>query len=357
MTAQESFAPPPIPRQIDEALDPGWWSAALSHSSGDEIEVIAVRETWRQVNMATKLRVKLEYGTAPSDLGTTFCIKAVLGEDRIAAMSAQATGNEARFYSEIAPTIGVRVPDAVYASVDPGTGHGVVVMDDVSARGGSFLQAAQPYTVDQAAQSLDQLALLHARTWNRSGTAQAPWLENRLARLVAQPIVPTTELERLLAGDRGRTLPDALLDGDRLHAALRLLSQRDDPASACLVHGDAHAGNIFVLHGAVGLIDWQLLQVNTWALDVAYHVVATLDVPERREHEKPLLRAYLSSLDGYGADAPRWNDAWRAFRECLVYGYYLWAATRFVDPAVVNTFAHRLGTAVDDHDTYALLGA
>ena len=45
-----------------------------------------------------------------------------------------------------------------------------------------------------------------------------------------------------------------------------------------LVHGDAHAGNIFRTDRGSGLIDWQVLQRGTWAIDVAYHLCAVLPV-------------------------------------------------------------------------------
>jgi hypothetical protein len=39
----------------------------------------------------------------------------------------------------------------------------------------------------------------------------------------------------------------------------------------------------------------------------------------------------------------------------MVYGYYLWAITRKVDPQITNAFVHRLGTAAHELDSFALL--
>jgi hypothetical protein len=40
----------------------------------------------------------------------------------------------------------------------------------------------------------------------------------------------------------------------------------------------------------------------------------------------------------------------------VVYGYYLWAITRRVEPAITNVFVNRLGNAVARHESYRLLG-
>ena len=46
----------------------------------------------------------------------------------------------------------------------------------------------------------------------------------------------------------------------------------------CLVHADAHVGNLYrTPDDRIGIIDWQLVQGNWWGLDVAYHVAAALD--------------------------------------------------------------------------------
>lgn len=65
---------------------------------------------------------------------------------------------------------------------DAGTGcAGVVLSGDVAARGATFLDTLSPYTADQVAESLEQYAILHGRTWGRAQSAE-PWLAPRLGR-------------------------------------------------------------------------------------------------------------------------------------------------------------------------------
>lgn len=87
-----------------------------------------------------------------------------------------------------------------------------------------------------------------------------------------------------------------------------------------------------------------------WSLDVGYHIASTLTVDERRRTERDLLRHYLDCLASHGVTPPPWDDAWRAIAFGMVHGFYLWGITTKVQPAVIATLLHRLGTAVADHD-------
>jgi hypothetical protein len=73
------------------------------------------------------------------------------------------------------------------------------------------------------------------------------------------------------------------------------------------------------------------------------------------KEERRLLEHYLDLARGYGLPMPSAEDAWLQYRECVVYGYYMWGITRTVAPEVIIEFTDRLGRAVMRHDSYALL--
>jgi aminoglycoside phosphotransferase (APT) family kinase protein len=123
-----------------------------------------------------------------------------------------------------------------------------------------------------------------------------------------------------------------------------------------LLHGDCHAGNIFRAPAGFGLIDWQIVQRGGWALDVAYHLSAVLDVRLAEREERTLLNHYLDIARSLGNSVPSREHAWEQYRKSMVYGYYLWAITRRVEPAITNVFVNRLGSAIERHDSYSLLG-
>jgi aminoglycoside phosphotransferase (APT) family kinase protein len=152
-------------------------------------------------------------------------------------------------------------------------------------------------------------------------------------------------------------LPAAIKDAARLAAGMRQLGQSDESGTTCLVHGDAHAGNVFLNpDGSVGVIDWQVVHRGNWACDVAYHIGAVLSVETREKAERDLLAHYLDRLAAHGGQPPSWDVAWDSYRRFLVYGYFLWAMTRFVDEDITVEFVKRLGTAVAQHESFEVIG-
>ena len=85
-------------------------------------------------------------------------------------------------------------------------------------------------------------------------------------------------------------------DAAVLIEGMNALARQDAELPQTLVHGDAHAGNIYQTAQGPGLIDWQLLQKGSWALDVAYHICAVLDAPVAEHEERRLMAHYLETL-------------------------------------------------------------
>lgn len=344
----------PAPSSLDEVLDPSWLSAALSRP-GAPVEVVAVEVVETLTTMATKVRVRLDYAQAVPDLGRDLCVKGFFLGEHPPSRTRNAVF-EARFYREIAPSSGNRLPLCRYAGIDEDAAHGVIVMDDVIAAGGSFLTALTPYSPEQVRQTVDEMARIHAQHWGEDGLASLPWLRDRLAGMVERPSVSVDRIQELFAGERGSGLPSAVTDGARIQAAVARLAAVTSTLTPCLVHGDAHAGNVFQQEGRLGLVDWQLIQRGHWALDLSYHIGTTLTVADREASEVDLLRHYLERRGRYGAPVPDWDDAWSAYAASMAYGYYLWCITQRVEPAITNELVHRLGTAVAGLSSFDRLG-
>lgn len=341
----------PAPVDLDTVVSPVWLTGILAARWPDArvtgVEIVEILAT-----QATKVRFEIDIrgdDTAP----TRLCIKGVL-TDTGAPPSASIV--ETLFYREVAATLPVLVPGCVHAGLNADGSRGVVVMHDVIAAGGTFCSALAPLTPDEARDGLDQLAQLHHATPPGSEAFAKPWARSFLDQIARQPIIPRDALQALLDGSRGERLHPRVRDAGRLQKALERLAAEVREGPLCLVHGDAHAGNIYRQQdGRLGLVDWQILQKGSWAQDVAYHLAAVLTPEDRRVHERALLddyRARLKALGGPDIDA---EAVWRAYRAALTYGYYLWAMTRKVEPEITDAFVYRLGTAVDDLDAFALL--
>jgi thiamine kinase-like enzyme len=176
-----------------------------------------------------------------------------------------------------------------------------------------------------------------------------------LDRFAEAPILPQATLQELLDGPRGAPLPAPIRDANRLHDGLRRLSARVRARPNCLVHGDAHAGNLYRADTKIAIVDWQVLQQGSWAQDVAYHIAAVLKPEDRRAHEQALLHSYLDQLAALGGPRLVFDEVWDDYRAAMIYGYYLWGVTRRVDPDVTNEFVRRLGLAVSELDAFAVV--
>lgn len=339
-----------VPTTLEAALDPVWLSAALAGvSRGAAVQAVEVLEVIRTV--ATKVRFAVTF--AGQDERQAFCLKGFLDVDEVTAKGGTTTVLEADFYRDISARVALRTPPYVATIIDRVAPRGIVIMRDLITAGARFCSALEAFSAEQAARSLEQLALLHAAQGLLEGR---PWIAPRIAQLANAQYVPQPLLQEMLNGPRGVGLPERTRDAGLLIAAMRALAGEDAKRPQTLVHGDCHAGNIYQTADGPGVIDWQLLQKGSWVLDVAYHINAVCDVAVAAQEERRLLAHYLAAARGLGCPVPGEEEAWAMYRASVVYGYYLWSITRRVDPAIINVFVNRLGSAVTRHESFALLG-
>lgn len=339
-----------VPATLEEALEPEWLSAALADASGGkavtEVEKVEVIRT-----VATKVRFAV---TFDGEAGKRhFCLKGLLDVDEMTARGGPTCVLEADFYGRVAPVVDVRVPEAVALVIDREAQQAVTIMRDLIADGATFCSALDPFTADDALQSLDQLSRLHAKSAFLEG---ADWIRPRAAELAKMTYVTPAMLQELLDGPRGDNLSPGIRSAARLSSAMKALAERDAGRPQFMIHGDAHAGNLFRTGEGTGVIDWQLLQRGGWALDVAYHLNAVLPTETAEAEERRLLGEYLAMMRGRGMAMPDEEQAWAQYREAVTYGFYLWSITRRVDPPIIVQFVDRLGKAAMRHDSFGLLG-
>jgi hypothetical protein len=349
----------PVPDTLEQALSPRWLTAALQPRFPG-VDICAVVPGPVVDRISTNARFSIEcVGGVPDGLSPALCVKGYFNEIGRAARYIGAP--EACFYRDLAAATGVRTLRSVYADIDSATRHGVVITEDVVSQGGKFLDGNSPYTPDQTAKTLTEFARLHATTWADPRYTDVQWLEPRLGRVLEVWGLPTTIdiIGRNFDGPNGQRMPDEVRNANRLVDAYRSLAGLTAAETAsgawCVIHGDAHVGNLFLdAGGAASLVDWQLVQRGTWYFDVGYHIASTLTVEERRRTERDLLRHYLDALTSYGVTPPSWDDAWHAIARGMLHGFFLWGITTKVHPAVIATLLHRLGTAVADHDALSV---
>lgn len=342
-----------VPDTLEEVLDPAWLSRALGRRfPGVRVASVTPGPIVARVSVNARFAVEYE-GSVPPELPANLCVKGYFSDCLETAAVARRTGiPEVMFYRTLVAASGVRTLECVYADIDPETQHGVVITADVATDGATFLDALSAYSADQAAESLEQYAILHGRSWGR-GELTEPWLGPRLAGIMAGRGRP--EITGNFGGPIGAGVPDDVRDPERLlRAAGDLVRQLESAEQRCLLHGDAHVGNLYLdMKGRPCLVDWQLVQGAPWYLDVGYHLGCALEPTERRRAEADLLAHYLERLRAEGVDPPSGDELQRGIALGMVYGFYLWAITLKVAPPVTTEMLRRLGSAVADHDAFA----
>jgi hypothetical protein len=343
----------PVPDTLEQALDPAWLTRALGlKHPGIEVTQVAVHTI--DTRISTNARFTIECaGGVPDGLSPDLCVKGYFGE--AGKPYAHIGEPEARFYATLAEPIGVRTLRSQYAGATPETGTGVFITEDIITKGGEFLDALSPYTVEQTAQSLSEYARLHAFGWGLPEPVRAPWLVPRIHTYFQRRGQDT--IQSNFDGPVGVDVVPEARDAGRLAQAMRTLAVAPEGLGWTLIHGDAHVGNLFLApDGRPSLVDWQLVQPNFWGIDVGYHIASAIPTAERERAERDLLRHYLDQLAAHGVDAPSWDEAWTGYRIGTVYGFFMWGITIIVKPEIVRVLLQRLSAAVAAHDSFDAVG-
>jgi aminoglycoside phosphotransferase (APT) family kinase protein len=293
-----------------EDVSPAWLTTALApRYPGVAVADVQIVEQHELTN--AHARIHVTYDNAAGAPAAMFCKVAPLDPTRRDSIIASRMGvREARFYSELAPQLAMRVPATHVAETDDGD-HFVLLLEDLTDSDCAVSDGTWGIAPDAAAGALADLAELHVRFADPAvRQAAAPWAT------VSKPSIGYAEpmLRHGIAHHRDR-LTDGFVELAELYLA------RHDELQALwhegphtLIHGDPHIGNLFLDAGRVGFLDWGIINVNTPMRDVGYFLTMAMQVEDRRAHERELLRHYLDVRAGFGASPISFDDAWFAHR-------------------------------------------
>lgn len=272
-----------------------------------------------------------------------------------AALRGRNYERELRCYEELLSETPARSPQCHGTWYDPATAHFLLLQEAIE----SSVDADQivGITGDQARRVLDQVAALHRHWWGDPRLADLDWLPRldadlRISNLTTLARLGWPKLQAML-GDDAPVVPDDFGDKlpDRIEAALRSVASLPHT----LLHCDLRADNL-LFEGPecdAALIDWQGCGVGPAAFDIAYFLVQSLTVEDRRTHEAALLDHWKSQLDTSGSDA----DPNAGYAESIWYGMAVACAIPVIsdpDEPRVRDLAHCIATrtvaALIDHD-------
>lgn len=346
----------PLPLTV-ENIDAQWLTRALSlRFPGVEVMRSAIVDI--NPGTSTKIRVRAEYNAAgeAAKLPAQFIVKGGFAEHSEVMAATYATEN--RFYDAVQPHIDMRSPACYYAGADPASYQSIVIMEDLVARGVSFCHPLQPQNFEQVAQRLRAMARYHAQTWNSPEFAAGgkfdvvgPAFDDSIRAYIDYYLHPT-QWSRLMALPRGAAVAKIFHDNEWLRAALIELEQFHAAEPFSIAHGDTHLGNLYIdVDGEPGFFDPQVRRAP-WHYDVTYHLIASLDIVDRRRWDRALLSIYLQALAAHGIDAPDFDTAWQALRKEVVWGLFIFLINEpmFQTESANTAYAARFASAALDWD-------
>jgi hypothetical protein len=347
-----------LPRSLDE-VTAEWLTEALSvRYPGTIVTRLTPGGSVRATG--TKLRLLLEYNDEGHRhrLPATMWFKGGLEphSDHVRTSHVR----ESLYYERIAPLQLVNGPSGYFAGADE-DGYAAQLIEDLLQRNARFGTALSPIDETVAAQALEMLARLHAHWW------RAPELDllgppgGSLSTdgIVLRLLTPDA-WEDAMARPSAAELPRAFHDVQRVREGMERLWAIDRNSDAlCMVHGDAHPGNLFFdSDGRPGFLDWQRLMQCDWAHDVNYLLVSSMAIEPCAARERDLLEHYLLAREAQGVPAMDREKAWRSYRQHSMYGLIWNVVPPVMQPLeVVREVAARFNAAARRHEFEPLLFA
>ncbi|AHD22772.1 phosphotransferase [Rhodococcus sp. D-6] len=233
-------------------------------------------------------------------------------------MLAGAYGGEARFYSDIEPSVAVLTPSCYHVTVGEDGEFTLLLEDAAPALPGDQLAGC---IVDEAHDAVRNLAGLHGPRWCAPDLHESDWLtttDAEQARILAELHGPA--IEPFVDG-RGELI--GADDRDTLWACAELtegwvLARSDRFA---LLHGDYRLDNLlFPPRGESGVVpvDWQTLTVGLPARDLACFVGTSPAPAVRREHEQALVSTCHRALLCHGVECYGLQQCWDDYRFAML---------------------------------------
>ncbi|KAK5655551.1 hypothetical protein OQA88_5482 [Cercophora sp. LCS_1] len=348
-------APDALPVIVEE-VTPEWFTKILGAAVESAELVEPIHGT------ASKLLYRLTYKDASSSttLPTHVCVKGGFNPALVKLHPAlnAVYRREAEFFYHIAPTVPMRLPGAWYNGSDTVTGQGIVVLDDLKAQGYAFGDPLVAWPVERVRLGVEQLAILHAKTWGAK-QGDFPWLKEGLSlrEVILSLCVESEWAERFFDPVAKPPVPDHFTERERMVRAFKTLWATTNENHICVTHGDSHIGNTFVTpDGKPGFLDWQGLHFNSFLHDVTFFVVGTLSIEDRRANEVELFDHYLATLHEAGGPKLSRQDVWDDYRKHQFHGF-AWSLTPpMMQPKDrVDIMTERHCAAIVDHGSLELL--
>ena len=351
----------PLPTTLD-AITARWLTAALAHPHPGVV-VERAEQVDIQHGTCTKLRLRLGLNPAGRAAGIPELVILKGGFEPHSRAMHYMHGHEVHAYADVAPRSPLRVPRSWFAAYDEAARQGIIIMEDLVARGVRLCHPQRPLSPEAVAQRLSALAGHHAVSWGADMFAPGrpfAWANGLIEGFdrYGRELLTAKVWQGYVESARGAAASTRFHALGWMKAALGAMLALSHEVPRVLLHGDTHLGNCYEdIDGTPGFFDSQPHYGPALA-EVAYHVTGALDAADRRAHERALVAHYCAEIARHGIRPPDLDEAMRQFGAFLAVGYciFLVNAADFQPEAINTAYTARFSQAMLDHGTSALLG-
>jgi len=223
---------------------------------------------------------------------------------------------ETRFYTELAPTVDIRVPGCLHGEWDAATNDFALVLEDMApARQGDQLTGC---SLDQARDAVRELAKLHGPRWEDPSLLDIDWIDHDRGEESSSSLAAMWQMlfPGFAATYRSHLSAEEFELAERFGTVIGQWRGGHSGPRA-ITHGDYRLDNMLFATPEGGppvtVVDWQTPAHGYPIGDLSYFVGAGLLPPERRAHERELIDVYLEALGAYGVELDE-SWVWEEYR-------------------------------------------
>jgi thiamine kinase-like enzyme len=308
--------------QYPQDITPEWLTAVLRRSGklsrSAEVRAIALSDPGREASYAGYV-VRLQVAYSPEDTAAprSMIAKLPAPEWSIRFLFRTIYRNEAYFYRQLAGDIPIPVPECYAALLNRRRTRSMLLLEDLSAFAATG-DHDTGCTLDEAGLALRRLAELHAAWWENPALQTTEWLGRYQVDSRQNWLIYVGAWLPFQYRLRHITPPGTLglfRNLWRFHAQLKQM-EKDRPRT--LQHGDFRLANLAFTGDDVYAFDWQVIRSGPPLFDVAWFMLTSLTIEQRRSAEPALLETYHRALGNSGVDCYSIEELMDDFRLALL---------------------------------------
>ena len=277
----------------------------LQETLGDQLNGSIIQELSTQIIgvgegfMGQLARIKLTFAGDSEVKPDSFIIKfaAARQDTRDMAADRNLYKREIGFYRDIGEKSGVSIAKCHFAHYDEQSNQFVLLIEDLAP--GEPSDQIHGTDRETSERVITEFAKLHAKWWNSKELESLDWAKWQITEMPKEKSIEMFKIGHEEAKRTGKF--EAYPEMNRLMEFLPPLLKFDPapPFPFSLTHGDLRSDNVIrptKEGGRFAIIDWQISGIGDPISDIAYWMILSLSIEERRSTEKHLLNLYHETL-------------------------------------------------------------